>query len=115
VADVYYRFVRGQVVTLDDFRSQGALGRTLRSPGDERAFNEGVSVYDDFDQACEVAASIRYRRGSYLAVISLPADHAIEVAQTGRNPHHFTMFAEAETILALVAGDPVLIPGAPEG
>ena len=89
MADVSYRFVRGQVATLDDFRSQGALGRKLRSSGDERAFNQGVSVYDDFAQACEVAASIRYRRGSYLAVI--------------------------EELLALVAGRSMLIPGAPEG
>lgn len=59
MADVYFRFVRGTVATLDDFRSQGALGRKLRSRGDDRAFNEGVSVYDDVDQACEVAASIQ--------------------------------------------------------
>lgn len=115
MADVYFRFVRGRIPRVDDFRSQGALGRTLRTRGDERAFNEGVSVYDDFGQACEVAASIRFRRGSYLAVIALPEGHAFEVVQTGRNPHHFTLFADAEQLLALVVGDPALMPGAPKG
>lgn len=115
MADVFFRFVRGKVATLDDFKSQGALGRKLRSHGDERAFNEGISVYDDFDQACEVAASIRFRRGSYLATISLPAGHTIEVVQTGMNEHHFTIFADAESLLDFVVGDPILIPGAPGG
>lgn len=112
---VYFRFVRGPAVSLDDFRSQGALGRTLRSRGDERAFNEGISVYDDFDQACEVAASIQYLRGPYLAILSIPAELGIEVTQTGRNARHFTVFADAERLLALVVGDPVLMPGAPKG
>lgn len=114
MAGVYFRFVRGRVATLDDFRSQGALGRKLRSRGDERAFHEGISVYDDFDQACEVAASIQYRRGSYLVTLSIPAELGIEVIQTGRNAHHFTIYADAVRLLALVVGDPKLIPGAPE-
>lgn len=115
MADVFFRFVRGKVATLDDFKSQGALGRTLRSRGDERAFNEGISVYDDFDQAREVAAAIRFRRGSYLATISLLVDHHIEVVQTGMNEHHFTIFADAERLLTFLVGDPILIPGAPGG
>jgi hypothetical protein len=114
VADVYYRFVRGPRATLDDFRSQGALGRKLRSHGDERAFHEGVSVYDNFDQACEVPTAIRFRRGSYLAAVALPAGYEVEVVQTGLNPHYFTVFAEAELLLSLVMGDPTLMPGAPE-
>jgi hypothetical protein len=48
-----------------------------------------------------------------LATLSIPAELGIEVTQTGRNTHHFTVLADAERLLALVVGDPKLMPGAP--
>jgi hypothetical protein len=99
---------------LVDFKSQGALGKTMRLPGDQRAWDHGVSVYDDFDAACAVAARIRYGAGSYIAEIWLPIDHGFEVIQTGRDEHHYTIFAEAGILLGFVGAPAVRIPGSPD-
>jgi hypothetical protein len=98
----------------NDFKSQGALGKKMRFAGDQRAWDFGVSVYDNFKAACAVAVEIRYGPGSYLATISLPSDHNFEVVQTGRNLHHYTIYADAEVLLGFVVGTAVRIPGAQE-
>ena len=115
-ANIFFRFVRGATATVEDFLPQGALGKTMRYPGNAlavRAWNEGVSVDDDFEQACVVAAQIHFRAGRYVAAIELPPEHGLEIVQTGKNRHHYTIFADAESLLALVAGDSTRIPGAP--
>lgn len=83
----------------------------MRFAGDQRAWDFGVSVYDDFDAACTVAAEIDFGPGSYLATLSLPADHDLEVIQTGRNRLHYTIYADPEVLLGFVAGAAVRIPG----
>ena len=103
--------MHGETPNADDFKSQGALGKKMRFTGDQRAWEFGVSVYDDFDAACAVAAEIRFGPGSYLAMISLPPDHGLEVVQTGRNQHHYTIYAEADVLLGFVVGAAVRIPG----
>jgi hypothetical protein len=113
----YYRFVRGEVATIEDFIPQGAMGRTMRHPASEqmtRAWNEGISVYDDFDHACALAKALGYGPGSFIATLSLPTNHGLEIAPTGKDLHHYTIFAAPEHLLTLVHGDPVRIPGAPE-
>lgn len=110
----FFRFVHSEAPELADFTSQGALGKTMRLPGDRRAWDYGVSVYDDFDAACAVAAKIRYGPGSYIAEIRLPADHGLEVVQTGRDEHHYTIYAEADVLLGYAMGPAVRIPGSPE-
>lgn len=85
----------------------------MRFAGDERAWNEGISVYDDFAHACEVAKSVRYGPGTYIVTIVLGAGHGLEVVQTGKDKHHYTIFGAASHLLTLVRGTPVRIPGAP--
>jgi hypothetical protein len=109
----FFRFVRSEAPELADFKSQGALGKTMRLPGDRQAWNHGVSVYDDFDAACAVAVKIRYGPGSFIAEIVLPLDHGLEVVQTGRDEHHYTIYAEAEILLGYVNTPAVRIPGSP--
>ncbi len=114
MTNAFFRFVRGEVATVDDFKSQGALGKTMRfTSGDDaqRRWNEGVSVYDSVDYACELAAAGGYRIGSYIAKISLPAGHGLDIVQTGRDKHHYTIFADAATLLALVREPATRIPG----
>jgi hypothetical protein len=82
LSDTYFRFVRGEAATLDDFTSQGALGKIMRFAGGEEAqrrWNEGISVYDSFDYACRLAASSGFRMGSYIATLTLPIDHELEI------------------------------------
>jgi hypothetical protein len=113
VADQFFRFVRGETPQLVDFKSQGALGKTMRLPGERRAWESGVSVYDDFEAACAVAARIKYGPGSYIAEISLPEGHRLEVVQTGRDVHYYTIYAEPEVLLGYVNGSAVRISGSP--
>ncbi len=113
MAEVYFRFIRGPVANVDDFRSAGALGKTKQRPGNQRQWDEGVSVFDDFGAACEFSASIRFRPGSYIVPISLPLGHSHEVVQTGRNRHHYTIYAAAEVLITYVSEEPTRIPGSP--
>ena len=48
-----------------------------------------------------------------LATIRVPEEGSVEVRQTTQDQEHFTIYAEPEAILALVEGEPTLIPGAP--
>lgn len=114
MAEVYFRFIRGAVANVDDFRSAGALGKSKQRPGNQRQWDEGVSVYDNFDAACEFAASIRFGPGSFIVPILLPLGHNHEVVQTGRNPHHYTIYAAAEVLMTYVGDEPTRIPGSPD-
>lgn len=114
MTNTYFRFVRGDVATLDDFKSQGALGKVMRFEGGKdarRRWNEGISVYDDLNYACTLAASSGFRIGSYIVALDLPIGHEIEIAQTGRDRHHYTIYANASALLALVTESPIKIPG----
>ena len=62
----FFRMVRGEGPTLRDFLSHRALGLPLPNPALEREWAEGVSVYDNFDQACQIAARFQFRFGAYL-------------------------------------------------
>jgi hypothetical protein len=109
----FFRIVRDREPTAEDFKSLRAQGRRLRDPTYEREWAEGVSVYDDFDRACEVAQTYGFRPGSYLVRIVIPDNANVEYRQTFEDRHHYTIYAEPERILALVQGGSVLIPGAP--
>ncbi len=110
----YFRMVQGAIPTLRDFMSHRALGLPLTNPALAREWAEGVSVYDDFDRACQIAERFRFRFGSYLARVVLDDASAVECRQTSRDKHHYTIYAEPETILGLVEGMPIKIPGAPK-
>jgi hypothetical protein len=106
--------VRGETVTPRDFMSHRALGLPLTNPALAREWAEGVSVYDDFDRACKIAARFRFRFGTHLVRVALSDASTVECRQTSRDRHHYTIYAEPETIMALVQGAPIKIPGAPE-
>jgi hypothetical protein len=112
VAREFFRIVSGRRPTITDFRSMRDLGRPLRNRAYEREWAEGISAYDDFDRACEVARSYGFRPGRYIVKIMVPTDGTVEFKQTFDDEHHYTIYAEPERIFALVDGETVLIPGA---
>jgi hypothetical protein len=114
VADVYYRYVRAEVATIRDFMSNGALGRTMSRPGNQRAWDDGISVWDTFASACERAEQLEFSPGSYVVEITLPDGHDLEVeGPTGRSNHHYTIYGADPQFLMGCAGRPVKMPGAP--
>jgi hypothetical protein len=106
--------VQGKTATRRDFMSHRALDLPLTNPALAREWAEGISVYDDFDRACQIAQRFKYRFGSYIVRVVLSDESPVECKQTSRDQHHYTIYAEPETIMALVQGVPTKIPGAPE-
>jgi hypothetical protein len=99
-----YRFIRGETPELDDFTSHGALGKRMRwdqdDPDAARRWNHGVSVFDDFTRACELASGFGF---GWIATIALDDSAGYEVSQYGRDRHHYTIFGEPEQLMALVS------------
>lgn len=99
-----FRFIRGEALALDDFSSHGALGKRMkRGQGDPdalRRWNEGISVFDDFARACELASDLGF---DWIATIFLEDAADFEVSQYGRDRHHYTNFGQPKELMALVS------------
>jgi hypothetical protein len=65
-----------------------------------RRWHEGVSVYDDFDRACELAADNGFNS---IATVVVEEPSRFEVSQYGRDQRHYTIFGEPEQLMALVS------------
>jgi hypothetical protein len=107
VAREFFRIVRGSRPVLEDFVPLGATGRVLRFPEYRREFEEGISVYDDFDHACAMARKNRFRQGRFLVKLVVPDDGSVELKQTFAE-HHYTLYAKPEQILSYA--EPVAVP-----
>lgn len=102
-ARLFYRIVSTDPPTCRDFMSYEALGvppRRPLSPTDRDRWR-GVSHYAT-RAAAEAAARSAPRLGTLLAAVQLPPDAAVRVEQTGRDPDHFTIWAEAVALLGWV-------------
>ena len=73
---------------------------------------DGISVYDSFAHACEVAAARGFSLGSYVAVLTLANPELHEVSPYGLDEHHYTIFGNAEELILLVT-EVIRVPGAP--
>ncbi len=114
VPQIFYRYVSAPEMSTNDFRSQGALGRTMRSPGDQGAWNNGISVWATLESARSRAQEINYSAGSYVVELVLPEGHGLKIkGPTGRSKSHYTIFGADPQYLLSCAGNPVKMPGAP--
>ncbi len=98
----YFRIVRNRTVTEDDFKAARDLGKPLKKPSLRRQWADGVSVSDTFEHAASQVRLYRYRLGRYVVAVRLPAEVDIEVEQTGRDPHHFTVYGTPSQLLNFV-------------
>jgi hypothetical protein len=105
----FYRIIRSQNATLDDFKSAKALGKPLRDRAHVREWEAGVSVFDSLEYACQRARAFRFALGRFVIGLRIPDDGSVEVAQTGIDRHHFTVYADPERLLSLVDGNVVRI------
>jgi hypothetical protein len=104
---IFYRIIRSRQAMLDDFKSARALGKPLRDRAHLREWEQGVSVFDSLDYALHRARAFRFALGRFVVAIRVPDDGSIEVAQTGNDRRHFTIYADPERLLPLVDGDAV--------
>lgn len=106
-ARTFYRIIRGNVPTVDDFKSAKELGKPLRDVTLRRQWAEGLSVYDNLDHAKRRTRYYRFLIGRHVVALQIDGDTGIEVEQTGADPHHFTIYGAAEDLLALAADLPI--------
>ena len=106
---IFYRIIRSRQAAPDDFKSAKALGKPLRDQAHQREWEQGVSVFDSLDYALQRARAFKLALGRFVVAIRVPDDESIEVAQTGNDQHHFTIYAEPERLLSLVDGDAVRV------
>ncbi len=117
VPETFYRWVKSDLATEEDFRPQGAMGRRMRFPSTDpeviRAWNEGLSVWISREAATEKAKAIKFLAGSYVVAITLEDGHEFEVVgPTGKDRDHYTIYGDARKLLAL-ASEPRKMTGAP--
>ncbi len=101
-----YRIVRAEDVEAGRleraFVSNHAKGAHPRGPELESTLlHRGLSMYATTDRAAERARSFR-KLGDRLAEVALPAGATTNVAQTGKDPRHFTVWADRATLAACV-------------
>lgn len=104
----FYRIVRSEHPTLDDFKSARELGKPLVRRY-LREWAEGISVHDDLDHSIAHARDNRLRLGCHVAKMVIPDGGSIELAQTTRDRHHYSIYASAQELLSLVVGETILI------
>src|SRR5262249_75035 len=109
MARIFFRIVRGPVPTLDDFKSGKQLGKPLRDPTLSREWATGISVFDSLEYAAERARAMRFRLGTWIAILSIPESSSIEWSQTGNDARHFTIYTPPFEALALVVGETILV------
>jgi hypothetical protein len=98
----FYRVTRSNPPTLRDFLSNVAKRR--RPPDDNpetlRMWG-GLSVYDTVRHARAQAQRVP-AIGSFIATMQIPAEGSIHYEQTTRERHHFTLWGDADHLIACV-------------
>jgi hypothetical protein len=111
VARLFYRIIRGDVPTRQDFLSHRDLGKPLLDPALEREWAEGISVYASLERAASRARTARWKLGRCAVALSLDDGAPVEVVQTTRDRWHYTMFGSADDLMKLVIGSPIRLDG----
>jgi hypothetical protein len=103
MARTFYRIVKRNPPTRDDFLSYEALGRAPRSrlTQSQRESWAGVSTYDDKAVAREYARDRPYH-GEFIATLVIEDGAPIRVRQTSRVREHHDLWGEPEEMLARV-------------
>lgn len=104
VARVLYRLVQTDPPTIRDFLSYAALGVVPRRPLTPRQADQwdGVSHYASAATA-QARARLSPRFGTYILELRLPRGAQARVEQIGRDPDHYTVWAEPSDLLGWVA------------
>ena len=109
----FFRIVRSEQPSRDDFRSLADEGKVCVSRRRFRECAEGVSVFDDLSHTCVLARTYHFQRGRYIARLVMPEDGSVDFAKTF-GVHHYTIYyGSPESILSLVVGPAIRIPDAP--
>lgn len=109
---IFHRTVKTDPPSRRDFMSNKDLGKAPR--GDELrdpSLWEGLSVMDTLERGVARAEQFQMH-GSFVAELTLPIGGLIHWKRTGKAQGHFTVWGNADAILACVTG--VIDVNAPE-
>ncbi len=103
----FYRIVKSDPATVEDFFSYKALGIPAPRDPQRLALWDGISVYATEAQARGPARRIP-ALGGYIAEVELPDDPGLRVERTGPGRGHHTVWGEPSALLdRVVAVRPV--------
>ena len=98
----FYRLVRSNPATLDDFTSQQAKGIPMARPDPEVALLwGGISVYATETQARNQGRAKPWL-GAYIAELTISEDDPITFRRTGTGRGHHTLWGEPSDLQARV-------------
>jgi hypothetical protein len=112
MARTFYRIVKSDPPTLQDFMSFQELGQRPRDPNDPEVLRrwDKVSVWDEEGRARKWARD-RPRLGAYIARLDLPDDSTIAAEPSGPTGH-YSLAATAAELWESVAS---VVPVEPAG
>lgn len=102
---IFYRITAGPIPYREDFLSARDLG-VVKAPPDglEREWAESISVYDNLDYAVRRAETAARDIGRFVVPLSVPLDGTVELAQTGKNRRHYSIYGRPDDLIQLVDG-----------
>jgi hypothetical protein len=107
---VLFRLIRSDQASLRDFMSHEALGippRRRLSRRDRDRWH-GVSHQSTLESALTKASDSPWL-GAYVAEVHIPHGATVRIEQTGRDPYHYTVWADPADLLSwVVSVSPVL-------
>jgi hypothetical protein len=98
----FYRIVKTDPPTEDDFRSSAAKGRAIPAglPPHWHGLWDGISVYATRPQAVRKARKSRML-GSFIAEIRIAEGDPIRIERTTSDPGHHTLWGQAAALIYL--------------
>jgi hypothetical protein len=108
-----YRITWTDPPSLRDFQSNAEKGIELNSTSTEAArLHDGISVFRTLSQARKTARRRAPWRGrGFIAQIDIPSNSAVRIERTLKSAGHYTLWADAESMLSWVASvEPVILP-----
>jgi hypothetical protein len=100
---IVYRLIRSDQVRLEDFLSHEALGTPPRRRLSRRDRDRwsGVSHQSTLESAVDKANDSPWL-GTFAAEVHIPHGAAVRIEQTGRDPCHYTVWADPADLLSWV-------------
>ena len=97
----FYRVVKANPPGIRDFLSGKILDRTPPADPNLLPLWDGISVFDTEDRARQRALRVP-SLGEYIAAMEIPDDGSIRYERSLNRPGHYTLWADADALLALV-------------
>lgn len=94
----FYRTVKNNPPTRDDFLSYEQLGKPMPKTEEQIRRWRGVSTFETLDQAWRIAR-VNRGQGAFIAEVAIPADGRITCERTGKSAGHYTLWGDPDEMV----------------